>query len=92
MLADNCEARARAERPRSEEDVRGVVLKAIDTCQKEGQLADTRFTLKDLTAITDVFVTTLTGLYHPRIQYPSQEATDPRGGNSPTIPAAKPEP
>jgi putative nucleotidyltransferase with HDIG domain len=75
MLADNVEARTRSERPRTEEEIRAVVQKAIDFCQKEGQLANTRFTLKDLTVISDVFVTTLTGLYHPRIAYPTAEVS-----------------
>lgn len=82
MLADNVEARTRSERPHTDEQIRSVVQKAIDTCQKEGQLADTRFTLKDLAIITDVFVTSLVGIYHPRIQYPGMEA-------SPTLPAPK---
>jgi len=73
MLADNVEARTRSERPRTEEEIRVVVQKAIDFCQKEGQLANTRFTLRDLTIISEVFVTTLTGLYHPRIAYPAAE-------------------
>ena len=73
MLADNVEARTRSERPRSGEEIRAVVQKAIDFCQKEGQLTDTRFTLKDLSVITEVFVTTLTGLYHPRIAYPTAD-------------------
>lgn len=77
MLADNVEARTRSERPRSEEEIRGVVQKAIDFCQKEGQLADTRLTLKDLTVVSEVFVTVLTGLYHPRIAYPAAEASVP---------------
>ncbi|HEY3313648.1 MAG TPA: HDIG domain-containing protein [Anaerolineales bacterium] len=75
MLADNVEARTRAEKARSEEEIRVVVQKAIDFCQKEGQLANTRFTLRDLTVISEVFVTTLTGLYHPRIAYPVAEAS-----------------
>lgn len=83
MLADNVEARARSERPRDEKDVRAVVQKAIDYCQAEGQLADTRFTLKDLTIISDVFSVALTGLYHPRIQYPG---STPRRPDSPTNP------
>jgi membrane-associated HD superfamily phosphohydrolase len=77
MLADNVEARVRSEGARTEAEIRAVVQKAIDFCQKEGQLADTRFTLKDLTVITEVFVTTLTGLYHPRIAYPAAEASVP---------------
>ncbi len=77
MLADNVEARTRSDRPRNDEDIRAVVQKTIDFCQKEGQLADTRFTLKDLAVITEVFVTTLTGLYHPRIAYPTSEVNTP---------------
>ena len=75
MLADNVEARARSERPRTDEEIRHVVQKAIDTCQKEGQLADTRFTFKDITIISEVFVTTLIGLYHPRIKYPGETSS-----------------
>jgi hypothetical protein len=73
MLADHVEARARAERPRTEEQIRELVGKAIDACQRDGQLADTRLTFKDLSIITEAFVTTLLGLYHPRIQYPAAE-------------------
>ena len=73
MLSDGVEARARSNRPKTEEELRKIVQQTIDFCQKEGQLADTRFTLKDLTIITDSFVTTLTGLYHPRIAYPTSE-------------------
>lgn len=71
MLSDGVEARARSNRPKTEEELRKIVQQTIDFCQKEGQLAETRFTLKDLTIITDSFVSTLNGLYHPRIAYPS---------------------
>ncbi|MDX9993581.1 MAG: HDIG domain-containing protein [Anaerolineales bacterium] len=71
MLADGVEARSRSMRPKTEEELRKIVQQTIDFCQKEGQLAETRFTLKDLTLITESFVSTLTGLYHPRIAYPS---------------------
>lgn len=90
MLADNVEARTRSEGARTEEQIRAVVQKSIDFCQKEGQLADTRFTLKDLTVISEVFIVTLTGLYHPRIAYPAAEASVP--ADSPRLPAPeKPE-
>jgi putative nucleotidyltransferase with HDIG domain len=74
MLADGVEARARSNRPKTEEELRKIVQQTIDFCQKEDQLSETRFTLKDLTIITDAFVTTLTGLYHPRIAYPASDA------------------
>jgi len=87
MLADNVEARARSESPHNEIEVRAVVQKAVDYCQAEGQLSDTRFTLKDLTIISDVFTAALSGLYHPRIQYPSSGPLPPVDG--PTIPRDK---
>ncbi len=84
MLADNVEARARSMRPRNESDIRSLVQKAVDFCQKEGQLAETRLTLKDLTLIMDSFTTTLAGVYHPRIQYPKD--TKAASTETPTTP------
>ncbi len=86
MLSDGVEARARSQRPRSEEELRAVVEKTIEFCQKEGQLSETRFTLKDLTIITDSFVTTLMGLYHPRIVYPGSDVS--ASLNAPTHPTS----
>lgn len=73
MLADGCEARARAELPKDEDELRALVKKVIDYAQHEGQLDDTSLTLKDLMVITNVFVNSLRNQYHPRIQYPELE-------------------
>ncbi len=70
MLADGCEARARAEVPKSEEDLRIIVKKVFDFCQTEGQLDHTTFTLRDLHLAMESFISTLKNTYHPRIQYP----------------------
>jgi len=70
MLADGCEARARAELPKNDDDLRAVVRKVFEFCQKEGQLDDTRLTLRDLSIITEAFVNILKNTYHPRIKYP----------------------
>jgi putative nucleotidyltransferase with HDIG domain len=70
MLADGCQARARAELPHEEFELRSLVRKVIDFCQHENQLDDTRLTLRDLNIITDSFVKTLQNTYHPRIRYP----------------------
>ncbi len=59
MLADGCEARARAEKPQSKEELLIVIQKVIDFCQKEGQLNDTELTLKDLKIIAHSFTETL---------------------------------
>lgn len=76
MLADATEARARAERPASDDEIRALVTSVIQTVQKYNQLDDTLLTLRDLRLITDSFVTTLRGTYHPRIQYPKAAVPD----------------
>jgi len=76
MLADATEARARAERPANDDDLRTLVRNVIGTVQKYSQLDDTFLTLRDLNLITESFVTTLRGTYHPRIQYPNAKTPD----------------
>ena len=72
MLADGSEARTRAQRPQTEEDIRKIVLSTIESAQKQGQLDNTQLTLRDLSIITEAFVTILRGAYHPRIAYPKE--------------------
>jgi len=76
MLADATEARARAERPATDDDLRALVQSVIDTVQKFNQLDDTLLTLRDLNLITESFAATLRGTYHPRIQYPNAAVAD----------------
>jgi putative nucleotidyltransferase with HDIG domain len=76
MLADATEARARAERPVDDDGLRALVRNVIETVQKYSQLDDTLLTLRDLNLITESFVTTLRGTYHPRIQYPNAKVAD----------------
>jgi putative nucleotidyltransferase with HDIG domain len=74
MLADGAEARARAERPQTEEDLRAIVRSTIESAQKQSQLDNTQLTLRDLGVITDSFVTILRGTHHPRVTYPKDES------------------
>jgi putative nucleotidyltransferase with HDIG domain len=87
MLADAAEARARAERPANENELRALIHKVIENVQKYNQLDDTMLTLRDLNLITESFVTTLRGQYHPRIQYPNAPVAD----KDSTIPAPRKE-
>lgn len=73
MLADAAEARTRAANPQDETELRAIIRSVIDIAQQEGQLDNTKLTLRDLRLITESFVTTLRGTYHPRIQYPGGE-------------------
>jgi len=82
MLADGCEARARAELPQDEETMRAVVKRVIDFCQHQGQLDHTALTLSDLNRVTESFVKTLQNTHHPRIRYPELK-TQPRSTTQP---------
>ena len=73
MLADGAEARARAQSPQTDEDMRALVRGVIERVQQDGQLDHTMLTLRDLNLVTESFVATLRGSYHPRIQYPAAE-------------------
>jgi len=70
MLADSCEARARAELPSNSDEMRLLVEKVIDRCIKEGQLENSPLTLKDLSLIKESFISTLKNSHHPRMIYP----------------------
>jgi len=88
MLADGCEARARAELPKDEKELRQLIKCVFERCQRDGQLDDTRLTLRDLNLAAESFVCTLKGMYHARITYPDLL---PRtaGADNPTQPNHK---
>ena len=90
MLADGCEARVRAERPKDVDEMQVLIKSVIQNRISMGQLDDTDLTLRDLDAIADSFTTTLRGVYHPRIEYPILEkgAPAPAAAAVPTIPVA----
>jgi putative nucleotidyltransferase with HDIG domain len=75
MLADGCEAKARADRPKVESDVDRIVRSVIEDRLANGQLDDTSLTLHDLQLIRESFVTTLKGVFHPRLEYPDERTT-----------------
>ncbi|MEA4811117.1 MAG: HDIG domain-containing protein [Anaerolineaceae bacterium] len=70
MLADGTEARARANAPKTEEEIRALIQNAFEFYKKEAQLDNTDLTLHDLRLIADSFYETLVRSYHPRIKYP----------------------
>lgn len=74
MLADGCQARARADLPQTLDEIRDIIRGVIQFCQQEGQLDDTNLTLRDLNLITESFTKTLQNTYHPRIRYPDFRA------------------
>jgi hypothetical protein len=73
LLADGCEAKMRADRPRTEEDVDRLVKQVIDQRLALGQLDDCPLTMQDLQAVRESFVATLKGAFHGRLQYPEEK-------------------
>ena len=76
MLADSCEARARAELPANGVEMKLLVEKVFDRCIREGQLENSPLTLKDLSLIKESFISTLKNSHHPRIVYPEANSSD----------------
>ncbi len=75
MLADGCEARARAEVPKNDEEIRNLVKSYIEYIQHEQQLDNTSLTLKQLNLVAESFINTLRNSYHPRIKYPEPKSS-----------------
>jgi putative nucleotidyltransferase with HDIG domain len=73
MLADGVEARARAERPETYEEMQALVEDVVEKRLFNGLLDDTPLTMRDLRDIIESFTTTLRGVYHPRIEYPKTD-------------------
>jgi putative nucleotidyltransferase with HDIG domain len=73
MLADTCEARMRAEKPKDEDELNQLIKSAVKDKLEMGELDETQLTLKDLDEIIYSFTSSLRGVYHPRIQYPKNE-------------------
>jgi cyclic-di-AMP phosphodiesterase PgpH len=86
MLSDSTEAAARAARDHSREAIEDLVERIVRQRLEEGQFDDCNLTLRDLTAIKRSFVTLLTGIYHPRIPYPSPVRTEA----APSAPVGQP--
>ena len=95
MLADTCEARMRAERPKDEVALHELIKSVIKDKLDLGELDNTPLTIQNLDEISESFTSTLRGVYHPRIQYPKSESEEktrpapyriPDGENPPAPP------
>jgi len=75
MLADACEARVRAERPSSPEELDRLVRQVIEEGLEDGQLDECDLSMRDLSQIREAFVHILQGVFHPRVQYPEEKGT-----------------
>ena len=83
MLAD-VEAAVRSQRPGTVEETDRLVRQYINVRLISGELEECDLTLRDLDQIRASFVSVLKGVFHPRIQYPSEIRRRPAAANSPS--------
>ncbi|GAO03471.1 putative protein [Anaeromyxobacter sp. PSR-1] len=72
MIADACEASARALEDPTADSLRALVGKRINEVFGEGQLDECALTLRDLNAISGAMVRALEAIYHTRPEYPDR--------------------
>jgi putative nucleotidyltransferase with HDIG domain len=70
MIADSCEASARAMEAPNAEEFKKLVARRVNEMIGEGQLDECALTLEDLSAIASAMVEALEAVYHTRPDYP----------------------
>ncbi|WP_461205589.1 HD family phosphohydrolase [Clostridium sp. DL1XJH146] len=74
MLADSVEAAVRSIVEPTQGKIEEMVNKIIKGKFNENQLDNCDLTLKDLNAIREAFLKVLSGIYHQRIEYPTEKS------------------
>ena len=77
MLADSAEAAARSLAHPDPDSIRDIVVRIFEAIVSDGQLDECTLTLRELTQIRETLITSLTALYHSRIDYPGFNAPPP---------------
>ncbi|MGI8409592.1 MAG: HD family phosphohydrolase [Pyrinomonadaceae bacterium] len=70
MIADSCEAGARSLSEPTQENIRFIVTKIIDSILGDDQLDECDLTLRELTQIREAMIRSLVAIYHSRVDYP----------------------
>ena len=70
MLVDSAEAAARSLAHPDPESIRAIVTRIFEAVISDGQLEECDLTFRQLTQIREAVITSLTAIYHPRIDYP----------------------
>jgi len=77
MLADSAEAAARSLAHPDPESIRAIVVRIFDAIISDGQLDESKLTLRELTQIRETLISSLHALYHARIDYPGFNVAAP---------------
>lgn len=76
MLADSCEAATRASGDRSAERIRKIVGDTFRERIDEGEFDESPISLRDLGVVRETYISTLTAVFHPRVEYPDPTARE----------------
>ncbi|MDD2549950.1 MAG: HDIG domain-containing protein [Bacteroidales bacterium] len=76
MMADAVEAASKAMKDVNVENISSLVDNIIDYQQNDGQFNDSNITFKDIAEIKEVFKKKLQNIYHARIEYPEESASN----------------
>lgn len=71
MLADSVESATRALQDPSPERVRELIKTVVDGKIRDGQLAESPLTLREIHLIQEQFVKVVSGMFHHRLDYPA---------------------
>jgi putative nucleotidyltransferase with HDIG domain len=72
MLADTVEAAARTLEEPTRPRLEALVERLVEARIADGQLDESPLTFRDITAVKESFVSTLAGMFHQRLAYPSE--------------------
>lgn len=86
MIADSCEAAARSLARPDPENIRAIVMKIVDAILSDGQLDECDLTLRELKLIRESLISSLTAIYHARIDYPGFNSPLTTVGQLPALP------
>ena len=77
MLVDSAEAAARSLAHPNPENIRTIVSRIFEAVLSDGQLDESKLTLRELSEAREAIVNSLLAIYHPRIVYPGFNAALP---------------
>lgn len=90
MLADTLEAASRSLQNPTKEKLDELIHKLVRGKMDDGQLDECPLTTRDLALCCDAFLTSLSGAFHQRIEYPDVKIP-PKKARAEESPAAQPE-
>lgn len=92
MLADKVEAATRTIKSPTEDNIRQMIHRIVNSVMADGQFSECPLTFQEIHTVADTFVTVLLGIYHQRIEYPDTASISGAGvrneekPKTPTVP------